>query len=330
MAEAADTHSQNPAVRRVVEEVIGAEAADALGERLAGSDLTSLLLEVMKRRAALRSPREIARQYERDRFTQPAGVDARALMAMGARAVDAIGSGFELVETSPLVPLGTHSVIAGISQNRVVSTVRSTEVAADPTNSLALEAAARRQTLLRDDPRSAVVVRLASIDRVTRAQQFDGPRSFAHFTLLGLVSAGRDVGNRGFERDALLDHLRALIAVCRVAGFPRLSVQLTDPDGDLGAIVDTVRDAVSSDAESSGESSGDVSVTAWPERTAGRDYYRSLCFKLSVVDGDETIEVADGGVVDWTQSLLGNRKERLMISGISVERLALVRSPNLT
>src|ERR1700729_592448 len=55
------------------------------------------------------------------------------------------------------------------------ATVRGTEVAADPTNGLALEAAARRHDLLRAAPRSAEPVRLAATQRVTRAQHDLGP-----------------------------------------------------------------------------------------------------------------------------------------------------------
>ena len=32
--------------------------------------------------------------------------------------------------------------------------------------------------------------------------------------------------------------------------------------------------------------------------------------------------MADGGFVDWTAALLANRKERLLISGYGVDRLA--------
>lgn len=301
----------HPAVRRIVADVLGADAAAALRDELPASDLTSLMLDVMSRRARRRSPDDILRQYETDRFTRPAAVDPRALWSVSSSAVDTLGRDFELVETAPLVPLGTHSVIAGVSQHRVVSTVRSTEVAADPTNSLALEAAVRRRACLRDDPKSAEQVKLAAIDRVVRAQQFDGPRSFAHFALLGLVTAGRDVGNRRFETEALTTHVRALSAVCRSVGCSGLLVQLTDFSGRSGAVIDACAAALG----------GDVSVEMWPDRPAGSGYYPSVCYKLSVVHGDQTIELADGGVVDWTQVLLGNRKERLMISGLSLERL---------
>ena len=48
-----------------------------------------------------------------------------------------------------------------------------------------------------------------------------------------------------------------------------------------------------------------------------------MCFKLGVLVDGEPVEIGDGGMVDWTQRLLGNRKERLMTSGLSVERLAM-------
>jgi hypothetical protein len=250
-------------------------------------------------------------QYERDRFTRPAAVDARTLLALSLAAADALPDGFELLDLAPLAPLGAHSVIAGIAQNRVVSTVRSSEVLADPTNALALEAALRRRSRLATDPLDAV--RLAAISRVTRAQRFDGPRSFAHFTLIGLVSAGRDRGQRAFERQTVTEHIGALVEVCRACGFPRTVVHLTDLTGGHHEIVEAITGAIPDDL---------TAVTNWPEREAGRGYYRSLCFKVSVVVDDEVVEVGDGGLVDWGETLVASRKERMMTSGLSLERLA--------
>jgi hypothetical protein len=36
----------------------------------------------------------------------------------------------------------------------------------------------------------------------------------------------------------------------------------------------------------------------------------------------EPASVADGGTVDWTQRLLSDRRERLLLSGIGTERVA--------
>ena len=51
-----------------------------------------------------------------------------------------------------------------------------------------------------------------------------------------------------------------------------------------------------------------------------------MCFKLNVVHDGEEVEVADGGVVAWTQALVGSNKERLTISGLGLERLAIAKS----
>ena len=62
-------------------------------------------------------------------------------------------------------------------------------------------------------------------------------------------------------------------------------------------------------------------------RTRGRGYYQSACFLLHALDSEgRWLELADGGFTDWTQQLVGSRKERLMISGIGSERLIAQRA----
>lgn len=57
-------------------------------------------------------------------------------------------------------------------------------------------------------------------------------------------------------------------------------------------------------------------------RTSGRGYYRDLCFHIHASHpSGQRLELVDGGAVDWTQRLLSNAKERLIISGIGSERL---------
>jgi hypothetical protein len=58
------------------------------------------------------------------------------------------------------------------------------------------------------------------------------------------------------------------------------------------------------------------------ERKQGRGYYGELCFKIfATSSAGRKQELADGGDVDWTQKLLNNAKERLVISGCGSERL---------
>ena len=95
----------------------------------------------------------------------------------------------------------------------------------------------------------------------------------------------------------------------------RVWVKLTDFDGTFGECLDDVADRVASNL---------VSCELWSERVEGRGYYPNVCFKLSLDRAGDEIEVADGGAVRWTQALLDNRKERLMIGGLSLERLASI------
>ena len=68
----------------------------------------------------------------------------------------------------------------------------------------------------------------------------------------------------------------------------------------------------------------DVEVVQWQERTHGEGYYRNVCFKLDVELNDERFEIGDGGDVWWLQDLLQSRKERLVIGGLGLERLAML------
>lgn len=98
----------------------------------------------MRLRSAATTAADVMGQHGRDRFVRPATPDLRHLLELELLALDLVSPPFVPIATSPLLPLGSHAVVAGVHQNRLVTTVRGTEVAADPTNSLALEAAMRR------------------------------------------------------------------------------------------------------------------------------------------------------------------------------------------
>ncbi len=300
-----------------------------LTRRLSGSDLTSLLLDVMKDRADELSASDVLRQYCSDRFVQPSSADAVALARLSAEMLSAAVSVFDAVELPPVVPLGTHSAIAGVDLNRVITTTRRTEVQADPTNALALEAAVRRRAMLAESPRSSEMVRLSAIERVVRAQRFDGPRSFAHFSLLGLVIAGRDVGSHRFEIDSLIELVTTLADLVRQACGAQAHIELSDLSGHLrdGGTAGPTSGlaAASNEILAALEASATVASCQMDlGRKQGKGYYSNLCFKIWVDHDGERVEVGDGGVVPWTVRLLQNQKERLTIGAISLERLLLV------
>jgi hypothetical protein len=64
------------------------------------------------------------------------------------------------------------------------------------------------------------------------------------------------------------------------------------------------------------------------DRKQGRGYYGQLCFKIFATPSKgREHELVDGGDVDWTQKLLNNAKERLIISGCGSERLCELFEP---
>jgi hypothetical protein len=280
---------------------------DLLAERLSGTELTTLLLEVYRRRALSLSPAEVLRRYRTDRFVAPSAIPAPALRRAEDRLIAALPPSFTLLSLAPLTPLATHAAVATVDPRKVVATVRGNEVAADPTNALSLEAAERRARLLARAPRSAAAVSLAATQRVVRAQRFDGPGLSAHFQLFGLVTAGRDVGGLGFECAALAEHLR--FAAAAVPGARVHVTLLAEP---YRAVLASVRAALP-----------ELPIAEDPSRESGRGYYTGLCFKVTATGGGVGDgEVGDGGFTDWTARLLGNRKERQLISGYGLDRLA--------
>ncbi|MDP9295929.1 MAG: hypothetical protein M3O88_04435 [Actinomycetota bacterium] len=205
-------HSDRPPLERILRQPRMREAFRLLAEDLSGADLTSVLLEVFRRRAERVTPAELMRRLNRDRFVAPTPTPFSGLRTVEEACLRALPERFERVVLAPVAPLGTHSVMATVDQNKVVSTIRSTEVAADPTNGLALLAARGRKSLLVRDPRSVERVRLAAFQRVLRAQRFESSGlSFPHVELLGLVTAGRDVGDHRFERETAEEHLRVMV-----------------------------------------------------------------------------------------------------------------------
>jgi hypothetical protein len=281
-----------------------------------GADFTTVMLEVMRRRAEAVDPAGVLRQYASNRFVKPNPIDAAALRRAEDALFERLPASFERVVLSPLAPFGTHAM-AGVDQSRVVTTIRGTDVAADPTNALALEAAVRRRALLAADPRSTQSVRLAASQRIVRAQRFESPEAFTHFQIFGFVTAGRDTGDLRFEREAAVEHLRSLTAAVIEAAAASVIVTLTDLSrGRMDVVSRAVRDAF--------DQAGGVEVRDEPDRKGGRAYYEGFCFKVHAIRGSEPFELVDGGFVHWTQRLVQSRKERLLISGLGVERLAML------
>lgn len=309
-------------IERIQREAGVPDLLEVLATRLAPTDLQSLLLEVHARRAGRVDARRLLEQYRTNRFVAPSPVDARLLVEVDRLAWGLLPDGYQPLELAPVCPLGTNSAVASVHQHKIVSTVRNTEVVADSTNVLALECAVRRQRLRQSRRERREPVLLAASHRLTRAQAFPGAHSWAHFRVLSLCAAGRDEGWLRFEARQLVEQ------IAFYAGLVRAATQLGRELGDIRvAVTDFTGGRLTALLEEQVLAPLAARVPGArghmdPSRSAGRGYYEPCCFKLFATDATgEELELADGGVTAWMTRLLSDEKERLVISGLGVERL---------
>lgn len=290
------------------------EARAALTDGLSASDLQTLLLAVARSRAGAVRPADVLRRWRQDRFVRPAAVDPRVFGAVEARLWDLLPAEVDAVELSPVVPLGSCSALGPVSQNRILTTTRGTEVLSDATNALAIEAADRR--------RSSGAVHLAASHRHLRTQQFAEGWS-AHFRLFALVSSARDTGSAATEARLLTLHLgywRRVLAALVPAAAPSLRYTLFGGRAVRDRLHDTVLPALGTDVPVV------VPVVEEPDRDRGRGYYTDVALRLTAEIGDTTVELGDGGFTPWTARLTNNAKERCLVSCVSLDGLVQLRS----
>lgn len=282
---------------------------EALSQGLAATELWSLLLSVLERRAAQRTPAAVRQQWETDRFVQPSAINQRTLSELDAHLL-ANAAEFEALELSPLAPLATCSAVALTSQNRVVSTVRGTEVVSDPTNVLALECARR----LRVAPHA--VIKLATSHRCVRAQGVPNRPGFAsHFRMFCLASAGHEQKDHAFVTAALIEHIRT-----HLAALDRLEQHgYRFPDRSLRLLATPERWHLAQRI-----------AAAIPELPAEllpleHRYYDGLRFMLDAGTPDgNAIPLIDGGAFDWVRKLTANHRMIYVASGMGSQLAAFM------
>jgi hypothetical protein len=324
---------------------------DALASKLPASDLRSLLMEVYQARAAEVEASDIQAQSERDTLMAPSTVSARDLMVFDSAAFQA-ASEFAALDLSPVCPFAAAYTLGGTSQNNVVTTIRNAEALGDPTLSLALEAGRRRRST--DVVRlcaSQRVIRLQPFDvpgysphfrlfGLVTAGRDRGSFRFETAHLLEHVRVYlrifRMLTGAGFALESPLVEFADMIAVeAAVAGAGitrdeiRKSVRAHRLGGSesflrergLAAEVDARHPQLESDVIAPlREEFPEARFRVNQQRLEGLGYYRYFALRISpqAPDGNR-YPIVDGGFTDWTARLLGNRKERLLISGIGSE-----------
>ena len=333
----------NPVIRRVCSAVGVPDLLERLSGRVSSSDLQALLLELARMRAASRKPTELMAQYERDRTVRPADTNGRALGRLVVAAFDAVPH-YEAVELAPVEPVGLNSVLGGIDQNNVLATVRATEVVADPTVALALQAAWLRR-------HGSDVVRMCAAHRVLRQQAFDPP-ALQHFHIFALVTGARSRSDHRSEVDAMGEHVHAHLAITAAARELGCAVEQTVVRiSDTAVYAAATRAGVAVKADVSSPSDAippdvarrlgrrmrrleaaiealtpivagfDSRLLVDLTRTDGIHYYDGLQLRIDATWKGKELEIADGGSVDWAARLLSDRREHLFTSGIGLERL---------
>ncbi|HXL54861.1 MAG TPA: hypothetical protein VN958_01305, partial [Chitinophagaceae bacterium] len=110
-----------------------------LNEKLSGSELNSLLLELFRKRAKQITPDEVSKHFCKNRFAAPSSVDTIEFKELEIRCLKlAASKNFISITLSPLTSFGTCSAVGFVDQNNIVSALRGTEVVSDATNVFAL------------------------------------------------------------------------------------------------------------------------------------------------------------------------------------------------
>ncbi|MET0988773.1 MAG: hypothetical protein ABW034_25575 [Steroidobacteraceae bacterium] len=305
-------------IARIARALGAADALEALESRLSPTDLQSLLLHVFARRTAQRGEAELFGQYERSAMVRPGAVGARELLQLEQAAYDSAPQ-FEAIELSPVAPLGLNTVLGQIHQNNCLATVRGVEVLADPTTVAALECARRRRAGQRDD------IRLCSRARMLRLQPLAIPEFSPHFGLFSWVTAGRDRGDYRFELDSVLEHLDCHLDLLRrvaALGYQvgEIAVKVSHTQRDERRLAQVQQDVFAPLVERYPA----VAFALDREREQARNYYSGLCLHINVKTASGWFNLSDGGLATWTQRLLSNCKERLMVSAMGIELIPKV------
>lgn len=290
-----------------------------LTEQMSGSELNSLLLEVFQQKTNTISPAALLQSYRNNRFVTPVNSDWLPFLEQEINILQfAKNQGFEPLELSPLSPLGTCAVVGTVHQHKVMTALRGTEVVADATNVLALESAIRRRNLMQQDKKSSECVRLCTTHRHVRAASIAVPGFTPHFKIFCCTTAGRDTGNFTFETQGVLEQLRLhfqLLTQVYQLPLSRLSLLFKNLH------INNYNPAFEIIHRTLQENLPEVAQTVQNISQTEANYYRSFQFKILLHLNGNAYDIGDGGLVDWTQQLLNNGKERLLISGIGTEFL---------
>ena len=285
-------------------------------QALPKSDFNSLCLNIFKEQANGITPTDLLKSFQANRFAVPSEIDPVAYHRFESELLSAAQDmGIEAVLLSPAAPFASSSAFGCVDQNNVVSAGRGTEILSDPTNMLAIIIAGR----LKNNPaKYREPLHLCTTARVLRAQVFPKRKGYySHFGIFSIVSTGTDTGSYSCEKELFKKQLVYYRKLLVEKYNAELSVTLrkrrgyTDSDGFFRSIIELVKTELP-----------DVPLTLNSD-SEENNYYKGIHFSVYMHKDNESIEIGDGGFVDWTQKMTGSGKERCLISGIGIDRLLI-------
>jgi hypothetical protein len=287
-----------------------------LTEDLRGTELNSILLELMDVSASKLTPPMLLNQYQRNRFVKPSDLPVIELKRMELDLFEIFNRFlFEPIDLSPVSAFGSCSVVATADQKKILSALRGTEVLADATNAIALHVCDIKQRH-KMNPDRETRMRFSAIQRHLRTQQISGKGFTPHFKIACLVTAGVDTGGFGFEKESLCEHLSTMKELyLNYFKADRLSLRFQCRKGgysDSITLANAVREFVL-------KKHRDLSIDIIEHPDKEIDYYKGIQYKIDIEVKGKSYEIGDGGFVDWTQQLLQNRKERMLSTGIGFD-----------
>jgi hypothetical protein len=287
------------------------------------TDLQSLLIEIYSQRVKSITAKDILEQYKNNRFVKPSKLNPKEILDFTKLAFDMLPADFQLLELSPVCPLGSAAVVAPVSQNMILTTIRNTEVCSDGTNVMALEASLLRKQILNNEKTKFNSIKLCSTNRLLRTQLFENPLYIQHFQILSLCIAGRDEGNFKFELEALQElivyyyNLISKYVFNNIAEKPKIKFTIaTNNEHMLNKLLELGCKLNNGD---------DLIIIPKLNLDENWNYYGCVRFNIFLCDRvtNDEFFIADGGDTTWTAQLLSNKKERYMISGLGSKLLIL-------
>jgi hypothetical protein len=309
-------------LNRIVEQTGVPNITKVLVE-IPNTDFQSLMLEVLERKSDKMGIKEIFSSLEKNPFVAPSETEQSDFVHFDFLAYNLLPAEYKSMELSPLEPFGTNKILAAISQKRILSTTRNSEIVSDPTTVLALHCARERINKIRENPKDAELVSMATSQRIVRQNKLKKDVQRQHFRTFTVMDAGRDIGFETFEKENLKKQLTFFLNVLKKMNedgkysINEITVVISNV-GEKEELLGIIRDSVVTDL-----SKVFPGVTFTFDLNKQSNYYKSLCYTIQAKNKNQTepLTIVGGGMTDWTQKLVGSKKERLLFGSAGSEVL---------